>query len=971
MRLSGKSVLYLPVDFAPGPLVLPTCIRATAHFLAQHVTTRGLFRVPGSHRVVDSLFAYYCSSDDGASISSTVRRADLPLHIEASVHDVASTFKRMLSVLPGGILGSLALFDTLFTIRSQFYVKLECWRKKGQRSPSSCGQVQDIAAKARVRLIALLIVTIKSPWQRELICAVFGLLSLIGRAAETASREDQEVRPRPKRGLMGYDALGIVFGPLLIADQLDKYLMGPNGSSSGHLSLPWASKGSREQRKPKASETQATDSSPVDRLLIANGIAEMLISDWRHVVRQIRSLGVLDRVTESSVLCHSDSLPRAPAEASSQKERRFRHHVQSETPRQVPARNKFPASDLSNLTSDGIWLVSRSADGIQPSKGINLAAWPLKDDEAPMNEETFVPADNSDTLRAKQSIEVHPAKNPMESTTRDIEHGNIIAHQLAVPTPLAWPSNQRPFFRGRASVVNDSRKASDGALLHESSLIVHDQLGKELAYASPCRSDATCDLLGGRDTERPPSLCSIIQKSEIIEPFSASDGKSSSARAETPHHSNMVVRSAERSARSRIRLFELPDQDGTVRSMAAEFNRSGVQDSMKDQQLKSQSEYSTHCTMKPSIHPKATSSEISPRSQRIHRTTLPNESQKMNELFPNQLPDFSETGIGERQRINTTNPFSSDIPRQVTSRTRRKSVHECEVVATASERCSSVGDWIPNDGSPLVAHFARFSKSSSRPASRNSAETSNTGEVLVPVETDESDAIHLPTGSTMRLHFEVRSLQRRLCAKREETKQLRRQLDAIRDADVGGASEMLREARQLAQMWKILALAADGSLDTIDDVFTARLEVIKEAALAIERDASAGDVNTMRGKSSAGDCDTRQDALGNSLRSQAVRNQKDIGSAITGADSDAEDRLDIGSVCGATTGCSHPEMGLGMTKCPEESDGEGDGFYTDTKSILSHQCAEDDVNANRHTAIILHAAEEMLLQVKGHGQVAG
>lgn len=36
VRLCGKSILYLPSEYGPGSLVLPTCFRATAQYLVQH-----------------------------------------------------------------------------------------------------------------------------------------------------------------------------------------------------------------------------------------------------------------------------------------------------------------------------------------------------------------------------------------------------------------------------------------------------------------------------------------------------------------------------------------------------------------------------------------------------------------------------------------------------------------------------------------------------------------------------------------------------------------------------------------------------------------------------------------------------------------------------------------------------------------------------------------------------------------------
>ncbi|KAF5670829.1 Rho-GTPase-activating 6 [Fusarium denticulatum] len=271
-------MLYLPPEHTPSALILPTCIRATAHHIAQHVTTRGIFRIPGSIRVVNMLFDYYCCTDN-IDITNTVRCANLPMHVQASVHDVASTFKRLLSVIPGGILGSLALFDALVAIHSQLQSDPEFPRTK--------------QTKVRARLIALAIATVQSQFRRELICAVFGLLSLIGRVAEITPREDEEGRSLPTGDLMGYNALGIVFGPLLIGDLLGLYCTKLAAPKAGLLVLPLRSPRSRQDRNGRKTLGNELGAPPtMDKILIANTIAEMLIVNWRDVVRQMKSLGM-------------------------------------------------------------------------------------------------------------------------------------------------------------------------------------------------------------------------------------------------------------------------------------------------------------------------------------------------------------------------------------------------------------------------------------------------------------------------------------------------------------------------------------------------------------------------------------------------------------------------------------------------------------------------------------------------------
>ncbi|KAI2621766.1 hypothetical protein GGR54DRAFT_647043 [Hypoxylon sp. NC1633] len=304
VRLCGKSLFYLPTGYAPCSLVLPTCFRALAQALVQQVDTPGLFRVPGSVRVVNTLYDYYCADRDSNDISTTTRCPNLPGHIKCGIHDVASTFKRVLAGVPGGILGSLSLFDALVAIHSQFHADPELSRTK--------------ETKVRARLIALAIGTVKSQYQRELICAVFGLLCFVGRTAENAPREDENGRPLPTADLMGYNPLGMMFGPLLVNDLLASYNMKMAHPAAGLVLLPGSPPKSRkgrcchkrsrsEKHRHRRSRTYTDDSTPafaIDKIHVANSITEMLIIHWREVVRQMRSLGTLKIVRRENAIHH-------------------------------------------------------------------------------------------------------------------------------------------------------------------------------------------------------------------------------------------------------------------------------------------------------------------------------------------------------------------------------------------------------------------------------------------------------------------------------------------------------------------------------------------------------------------------------------------------------------------------------------------------------------------------------------------
>lgn len=222
-----------------------------------------------------ALYDHYCPRGEEEDIASTVRCPTLPQNIEYDVHDVASAFKRFLSGVPGGILGSVALFNTLISIQNQFHADPGLPTKKRDQ--------------VRSRLIALAIATLKSQYRRELICAVFGLLSMIGQAAES-NCYGRQAQSLPVSDLMGCGPLGIVFGPLLIGELLDDYNLRLPNPHGGLIVLPISppkSKKERQKEKQKSTKSfqdSASFTAHVDKIKVVNSITEMLIIHWQEVV---------------------------------------------------------------------------------------------------------------------------------------------------------------------------------------------------------------------------------------------------------------------------------------------------------------------------------------------------------------------------------------------------------------------------------------------------------------------------------------------------------------------------------------------------------------------------------------------------------------------------------------------------------------------------------------------------------------
>lgn len=140
-------------------------------------------------------------------MQKTVSSGSLPDHISYSVDDVASVFKKFLSCLPGGILGSVWLFDTFNKILAHDFSQ-EVEVRTGYRN-------------LRAELAALAIACLESSTRISVICAVFGLLASIASEGEAENARRRGRRMSQSSDKMGHYALGIVFGPLLLGNMTE------------------------------------------------------------------------------------------------------------------------------------------------------------------------------------------------------------------------------------------------------------------------------------------------------------------------------------------------------------------------------------------------------------------------------------------------------------------------------------------------------------------------------------------------------------------------------------------------------------------------------------------------------------------------------------------------------------------------------------------------------------------------------
>lgn len=196
-----------------------------------------MFEEPGDIKAATTLYDHFASQvlsteKEESKIALTMRVIAMP-HWETdtepgTVLSVGWVFKALLEGLPGGILGSVRLWETLRAIYTT-----------------------EIAADDRVRFIALAMIALVSEIQCALICGVFGFFSGLLQQGSALSGNTL----RPVASPAHSDRISRIFGPLLIDRPTD-------GES--------------------AEEIQ------VEQEIAEQRVAGMFLEHWRSVSRQLR-----------------------------------------------------------------------------------------------------------------------------------------------------------------------------------------------------------------------------------------------------------------------------------------------------------------------------------------------------------------------------------------------------------------------------------------------------------------------------------------------------------------------------------------------------------------------------------------------------------------------------------------------------------------------------------------------------------
>ena len=384
----------------------------------------------------------FANADAGSpsKVEQTVGYVLLPSHIEHTVPDVASFFKRILIDLPGGLLGSVELFEALRNITTNLAHDPEL-------------SEHDLTS-LKAKMIALAISSVPSDCRTNLIQAVLGLVSYLGHEAEKTQTEHASAHEdQASSELMNYRSLGVVLGPLLLGDLTDRALHGSGDSHSGAPPTSLETDGAKKFRKHKRKQSDmkldqsATLAAFVDRANRTAIVTQQLLLLWPDVIKQLRDINTAAGPSLKSRSKHR--LKKLPSHTgsgltikTSEEEMRFLDILRGRT---LPEEFRGAVKMKSNIRMTSRSPISRGA--ISPSEDENRHdAWLLTGSEELGNGNRST---NSPAERAARDNQF-AANNELQSPERN-------------KVPLA--DDTRPGFETRTNSDDAMEKMSMGTIL--------------------------------------------------------------------------------------------------------------------------------------------------------------------------------------------------------------------------------------------------------------------------------------------------------------------------------------------------------------------------------------------------------------------------------------------------------------------------------------------------------------------------
>jgi hypothetical protein len=242
----------------------------------------------------------------------------------------------------------------------------------------------------------------------------------------------------------------------------------------------------------------------------------------------------------------------------------------------------------------------------------------------------------------------------------------------------------------------------------------------------------------------------------------------------------------------------------------------------RDRQSKSDSAW-THQTPEPSVGPQESkSSKSNPKvsGMQLH--------QVVRGILNARLKEASVLGETDNNVQDSDSGYSPS-----------KMLKESGVDGTDEKALKAVpnlGRMVPCREQPAIAQYLNLARPHSTPSPVHESEPCQVLGIASPTPEPR------PRSATV-LYSQIRNLQRQLNAKSEEAIQLRRQLEAQKNSDVGTVSEQLRQAKRDAAMWKERAETAERRVKVFEKISEKLKDIrhaVGETSLGKEIDGHSG-----------------------------------------------------------------------------------------------------------------------------------
>lgn len=315
-----------------------------------------------------------------------------------------------------------------------------------------------MSRKVKPRMIALALASINLHFRIALVCAVFGLL----RTVSLASEQEPESKLRDPHNTfesMKEDALGIIFGPLLLGDKSDQILLQEMEDRGGLLVLPKITPVpdiSSKRGKYTHRHSSAYTKMQTEKTKRAALVCEMLINNWEEISYQLKKIDALGITAQAYDL---PSLKQEQPEEN-QAERLLSQSIRAS--RTASMRSRRVSTIRSRVVSD--------AESMQPLHSLNPPSFhkpPQMEDlmrfsthdllEEGDDEPTYL---NIPQLKAPPMSPVTEVSSPGRSVRVDSTQSspNWVTHNPE--TPMQTPI-RRPNFHGKPSQLRQSAQVED------------------------------------------------------------------------------------------------------------------------------------------------------------------------------------------------------------------------------------------------------------------------------------------------------------------------------------------------------------------------------------------------------------------------------------------------------------------------------------------------------------------------------